>query len=91
MDEPDWPWVEPVMTEWQPIETAPKDGTVIIGLGFPPKAVVNQRYFGADVRTIRAWTKGGSVGWSARNNFGCFTVGFDPPRWMPLPASNASH
>ena len=73
------------MNKWQPIETAPKDGTAIIGLGLPPKVSINQRHFGADIRTIRAWAVGGSAGWSARNNFGWFTVGFEPTHWMPLP------
>ncbi len=71
--------------DWQPIETAPKDGTVIIGYGLPPKATVNQRHFGSDVRTIKTWKLGDTIGWSARNRFGMFTVGFEPTHWMPLP------
>lgn len=74
------------MTEWQPIETAPKDGTEIIGLGYPPNATNNHFCYGPDVRKIKAWRIGTSIGWSARNDFGSFTVGFDPNHWMPLPA-----
>ncbi len=73
----------PCFTDWPPIETAPRDGTIIIGLGFPPNASVDQIRLGKDVRTIK--TIQASSLWVARNDFGEFTVGFHPTHWMPMP------
>lgn len=59
------------MTEWQPIETAPKDGTAIwvsaVGVGEPVRTV--QHWYGEWVNIYN----GDSIGW-------------EPTHWMPLPA-----
>lgn len=72
------------MINWQPIETAPTDGTKIIGLGYS-RPEPQRNGDAADVRIIKAWTIGESQGWSALNNHSWFTVGFYPDKWMPLP------
>jgi hypothetical protein len=55
---------------WQPIETAPKDGTPI--LGFMPK------YFrGKGGQSVILWL---DMEWSDMGAHGC-----DPSHWMPLP------
>jgi hypothetical protein len=58
--------------EWQPIESAPKDGAWILGL------------FGCfGVRQMKWWDGGGSYSyhWMA---FGKMTP-YNPTHWMPLP------
>ena len=70
------------MSNWQPIETAPKDGTLIIGLGLPLDPETFQL---PDTRVIKIWFVGDVWGWARRNRFGDFTVGFSPTHWMPLP------
>jgi hypothetical protein len=69
------------MSEWQPIETAPKDGTKIL-LGYFPDPV----YEGASV--MRSWEVAFWHGihrkWCGRellNSEGYFS----PTHWMPLP------
>lgn len=61
------------MSEWQPIATAPKDGTVIWGCdavrGYDGKVVYTQSH---------EWM---CVGF---NQFG-MDIGFYPTHWMPLP------
>jgi hypothetical protein len=67
-------WTE----SWRPIESAPKDGTVILGAGFP---------YGPPVRTME-WSNGQYLGrskgyeqtWTDRPGSPC-----QPTHWMPLP------
>jgi hypothetical protein len=72
------------MSEWQPIETAPKDGTKM--LGWAPHKLINDPKF----RVVTMWwkdTKWRGVGAPAFD--WCSTesgslIG-DPTHWMPLP------
>jgi hypothetical protein len=67
------PWHRPpVSAAWQPIETAPKDGSPI--LGFMPK------YFrGKGGQSVILWL---DMEWSDMGAHPC-----DPSHWMPLPAA----
>ena len=62
------------MSEWQPIETAPKDGTPIIGLlEYPNDNVyINVKWIEED--------KDGEAGWWSEWN-----GKYDPVYWIPLP------
>lgn len=60
------------MSEWQPIETAPKDGTVL--LGYENKA-------GVEMFTFR-WCE--HRGWISEIPWGDWDR-VDPTHWMPLP------
>jgi hypothetical protein len=68
------------MSEWRPIETAPKDGTEIIlgGMDFGPP--VRTGHWGATSydRSIKGYRRG----WTAHG----LPCGLDPTHWMPLPA-----
>jgi hypothetical protein len=61
------------MSEWQPIETAPKDGTRII-LG----ADLN-----VDPELWASWWIGGDDRWANTPDWMWFT---SPTHWMPLPS-----
>lgn len=63
------------MSEWQPIETAPKDGTDILLSG-------PHSNHGWVIKSARFWI--GS--WWSNGNRG---IGPDPSHWMPLPAPPA--
>lgn len=68
------------MSEWQSIDTAPKDGTAF--LGFLPQF---GRYV-ADQRIQRCvWTGWGGGCWECQFEKG----GMGPTHWMPLPAPPA--
>ncbi len=68
------------MTDWQPIETAPRDGTEIIAWG------VMQGDYGytPDEYTWTGvqWT---CAGWSVTKPTGRYFRGFTPTHWMHLP------
>jgi hypothetical protein len=63
------------MSKWQPIETAPKDGTIILVAWGGTRRVWPARF--GDVGPEDAW-----VGWS--NAFGEMHI-TDMTHWMPLP------
>ena len=67
------------MTEWQPIETAPKDGTRIL-------LAVLDSYATTEVE-IGFWlqrkTKKAKSGWRSELYF--FDLGLTATHWMPLP------
>lgn len=72
------------MSEWQPIETAPKDGTKILAYD---EGII-----------LTAWTndaneyqggRGGPAGWFSgqyRDHWGDYPVLDTPTHWMPIPA-----
>lgn len=64
--------------EWQPIETAPKDGTPILAWnGFSQQVI---EYSESSVFGRRKWVFGECEGsYNARQEFD------DPTHWMPLP------
>lgn len=80
------------MSEWQPIETAPMDGTSILvhNNNAPgcPGGVADECWAGnTDVAAWWADEKGGNGEWI------CYmsavldpTLHFDPTHWMPLPS-----
>lgn len=74
------------MTDWQPIETAPRDGAVVL-----LKAVWNGEDLMPPIRG--KWstdkTRGGGPGmvrdgWIGENG-NPFAVSYDPTHWQPLP------
>lgn len=62
------------MTDWQPIETAPKDGTLFSVKGDP-----NSHDWATFHARFKAWPNGSS-GWQTDD--GC---DLEPTHWMPLP------
>lgn len=75
------------MSEWYPIETAPKDGTTV--MGFDPKYPMF-----CDAARIVQWTttgtsiedeeeEGRAQGWTGPRDG--FVGDFEPTHWMPLP------
>jgi hypothetical protein len=66
------------MTEWQPMDTAPKDGTNI--LVFCDGSIHFSRYcIVSDSARARGW----SDGW-----YGSASVTYAPTHWMPLPKAS---
>lgn len=63
---------------WQPIETAPRDGTPIIGRGFYTR--------NGQTPMLCVAMVGGRDGiwWRDNNGYG-FTVSCHPTHWMPIP------
>lgn len=69
------------MSEWQPIETAPRDGTEILTL---------TRWPAGDYARVLCWddgidleTGGVATGWLDPDSG--YIGSFDPSYWMPLP------
>lgn len=62
--------------EWQPIETAPKDGTLILGY-FPQEGWWKNR--DTFIRSTR-WVPGFMGGWAFQGDFNA-----EPSHCMPLP------
>lgn len=61
-------------TEWQPIETAPKDRWVIVGRhGHRPEMAIWE--------DASVWIEGWYCGGSRSDSYG---PGFDPTHWAPL-------
>lgn len=68
------------MSEWQPIETAPKDGRLIVVHGIEPG-----EYGYTEDRpntTVARWAYGG---WQPTRGGGRYDHGIRPTHWMPLP------
>lgn len=65
------------MSEWQPIETAPKTGVVVI-LGHPGSASETAAWYGDG--NVPGWYSEDS--WKSQFNS---WVAFPPTHWMPLP------
>lgn len=76
------------MSDWQPIETAPKDGTHVLVGTFPEAP-------GIVSRTVAHWfdsrsfgAKSGEAGWALSVNYDGEHSGHGvaaPTHWMPLP------
>lgn len=71
------------MSEWQPIETAPKDGTRII---MTNGAWVDFGWFSHSVWLGPRAAKGAWVGDDPRDGRGALDGIHEPTHWMPLPA-----
>jgi hypothetical protein len=76
-----WGWAIPTLirevdrlTRWRAIETAPKDGTIVIVIGLDGGAL-----------TYACAARYASNGWF-RANHGDFTVQCNPTHWVPMPA-----
>ena len=71
------------MGEWQPIETAPKDGSEVL-LFSPRKSMIWIGYYTTHART-------GEGGWIVSQLTGLPEFcPWQPTRWMPLPAPPVS-
>ena len=66
------------MSDWQPIETAPKDGTPILGWA-PDSELANPVHYA--VIWWFQWTELG--GWVREGDE--YDIAADPTHWMPLP------
>lgn len=74
------------MSEWQPIETAPKDGGPVL-LWFPWGKTVDSDTGFNGIRFIGLWSSdgdGGPVCWRDPEDFEA--LGDNATHWMPLPA-----
>jgi hypothetical protein len=75
------------MSEWQPIETAPKDGTEIVAVG---RLKSDERY---QIRRacITRWSNGGPPVYAEGWSFVAPGISdlFVPTHWMPLPGAPA--
>ena len=73
--------------EWQPIETAPKDGTNILAWNYNPNYLVNPyiAWFGVDLNEAddrkKEWLTGDGDDFSTGHYF----TPCQPTHWMPLP------
>jgi hypothetical protein len=77
------------MSEWQPIETAPKDGTKIVAWGFlanraPEMGVIRSETPVAHVMMWRSYTGLDAGDWVS-TSIG-IALAQHPTHWMPLPA-----
>ena len=76
------------MSEWQKIETAPKDGTYILIIDATAKTPeADKVHFGPVMRADYAWRCGDAEDWEkdrklAREVLGAYE---EPTHWMPLP------
>jgi hypothetical protein len=77
------------MGEWQPIETAPTDGTRILICSIKEniRVIVNASWFDLKEIKRRNWPEN-MVGWWGYTSFGAaslFNKEYEPSYWMPLP------
>jgi hypothetical protein len=68
------------VSDWQPIETAPKDGTVFLASG---TIYGDYGYTQDEEATFKCQWSGGR--WSMAQPTGRYFVGFDVDTWMPIP------
>lgn len=64
------------MTNWQPIETAPKDGTRIL--------IYDPTHYRDPIITIAEYRCGGWLGEDG-GVYDCCSSEYEPTHWMPLP------
>lgn len=72
------------MTDWQPIETAPRDGTAVLGYGVAPYSEDGMEI------TVVCWVENEKFphlsGWHSRySGFEDLNTSRQPTHWMPLP------
>jgi hypothetical protein len=75
------------MSDWQPIETAPKDGTPILGTDGARLARFHWHTY-TWPRQSSIWLQHGCTAWSEEvdvHNFEGTWESFEPTHWMPLP------
>jgi len=68
-----------MMSKWQPIETAPKDGTYILLLGDSGYTTTPHRV------AVGCWIEGYRDFWINHSNDAFTDDGEPPTHWMPLP------
>lgn len=87
------------MSEWQPIETAPKDGTPILGYGPMPGInaedhgwhqvrETNWKCYPVGSPGYAKWQKGEGplgIGWDWYESVHNWSHSWQPTHWMPLP------
>ncbi len=76
------------MSEWQPIETAPKDGTDIFGYGLWAGEITGPEQMIKSVDIIR-WNNGlsdfpGDEWWECLTG-DYYATWLEPTHWMPIP------
>lgn len=65
------------MTDWQPIETAPKDGScVLVARSYGLASAIAVAHFDGE-----EWRDYGDIGWA-----GMYGDNNQPTHWMPLPS-----
>lgn len=74
------------MAEWQPIETAPRDGTCIWIFGGILEGEISRGW--ANDEGTKAYCSGGHglPEWILPDTVGYQVVCHDPTHWMPIPA-----
>lgn len=71
------------MSEWQPIETAPKDGTGILVIDMTARLPqAGQAWWIADVWTLVS----PDTGWALEEDLYRSMIWVSPTHWLPLPA-----
>lgn len=69
------------MTKWQLINTAPKDGTIVLGYdGSQPYKKIFEMLWG------EVWSEDGELGWTDDYEALC---SFEPTHWAALPSPPA--
>jgi len=70
---------------WQPIETAPKDGTRILAVESFQREDEDGRLYPEDAAVVR-WVTSRHDGHSGWSGYGLFLASFEPTHWRPLHA-----
>ena len=83
--------METKTTGWQPIETAPKDGTaILLHIDWEPLTVVG--YWGKGQRDHDGIPDDGSPRWRVKWDQSDIAPGYsEPTHWAPIPEDAESH
>lgn len=71
------------MSEWQPIDTAPKDGTTIVCWDVYAIEPYTAHWYSASGRFVPVWDGGAVLEY--QSDFGTEYKSCDPTHWQPLP------